>query len=696
MGISEQTTPDLNPAQRLNYRYLLARPRWFLVLSVLLILAGLLRSSWATRLDGFTIDEPWHITAGVAYFRTGEYYLNPEHPPLVKLVAAFALPRETFHFAAPAQLNDKNTERNFVQDTLYEHNDADAVQARVRHVMYLFNGLLLMAYAWAVFRVAGAVVALGALTFALIDPTIAAHWPVVMTDLPVGLLSVTSVLFCIHALRNWSWTNLGFLAIALGLTLSTKHSGVITFGFVAVVGTAALVWKYRMSWRTGLGRLLMFVAALVCGLAILWGMYRFHYYESYPGQQKFNRPLNAKIEDVRSPFWRFTLTTLATYHVMPRPYIWGFADIIRTGMEGRASSTLAFGHLTFMKRRPLIFPGYIAVKLPIPLLALSLFGCAMIFRKDASKTDKEIAGVLFALAVFLLVILSRSNAEWAGVRHAMVVCIAMAIIAGFGVKYLLGLRRRWIGITSLAVIVAACMPALVVERPWEYHNILGGGTKNAYRYFRNDGIDVGQRDKEIANYCQSKLAPSGEVPWVGYTPSFMKPDLIDYRHIKLRALNDPLGEEFPPATITGTILISGTDTAPAIWSDNRALREAQAVDRIGTILVYRGTYYLPNIRAGALFDKARALFEESNPDLGRIDSLLKEGLALKSNDFSAWMMMGNLHLLRGEREEALAAYQKARDNTPPSPFRTLFEEQVRRVANEPPGTVKLMRDPGIE
>jgi hypothetical protein len=34
-------------------------------------------------------------------------------------------------------------------------------------------------------------VAVGALLFLVIDPTVAAHWPVVMTDLPVALLSAT-------------------------------------------------------------------------------------------------------------------------------------------------------------------------------------------------------------------------------------------------------------------------------------------------------------------------------------------------------------------------------------------------------------------------------------------------------------------------------------------------------------------------
>ena len=674
----------------------IAQPRVFLALCVLLIAVGMLRSSWATRLDGFTIDEPWHITAGVAYLRTGEYYLNPEHPPLVKLVSALALPRRAFRFDAPLQLNDKNTERRFVQATMYERNDADLVQARVRRVMYAFNALLLLLFGWAAFRVTGPAVALGALAFVLIDPTIAAHWPVVMTDLPVGLLSVTSVLLCIHALRNWSFLNLSLLALVLGLTLSVKHSGVIAVGFVAALGVISLACHWRCDWPETLQRLAAFAMVLGCALAILWGMYQFHYYESKSGQEKFNRPLNSKIEDVRSPIWRFALTKTVQWHIVPRPYVWGFADIIRTGMEGRAYSTLAFGRLTFMEKRPLIFPGYLAVKLPIALMILSLFGCVVVFRREVAKADKQTACVLLSLAGFLLIILARSNAEWAGVRHAITACMVMSIMAGFGARFLLSLRTKAIPVAAFAAIVGACIPALAVERPWEYHNILGGGTKNAYRYFRNDGVGIGQRDKEIAEYCRTKLEPTGEVPWIGYTPSFIKPDLMDYRHVKLSALDDPTGEKLPPATIVGTILVDGTDTAPMIWSDNTALREAQPIDRMGTVLVYRGTYYLPNIRAGALFDRATTLFEEDRPDLEKIEKLLDESVNLQPKNFAAWMMMGNLHLLRGERQQAISAYQRAADNTPPSPFRTLFEEQARRVANEPAGTVKPMRDPGTE
>jgi hypothetical protein len=50
-----------------------------------LVLLAIYRSHLGTRLDSFTVDEPYHIVAGASYVRTGDFRLNPEHPPLMKL-----------------------------------------------------------------------------------------------------------------------------------------------------------------------------------------------------------------------------------------------------------------------------------------------------------------------------------------------------------------------------------------------------------------------------------------------------------------------------------------------------------------------------------------------------------------------------------------------------------------------------------
>ena len=53
------------------------RTRWAFAVVVGLVVFAVVRALIATRTDGFTIDEPWHIVAGVSHLREGDYRLNP-------------------------------------------------------------------------------------------------------------------------------------------------------------------------------------------------------------------------------------------------------------------------------------------------------------------------------------------------------------------------------------------------------------------------------------------------------------------------------------------------------------------------------------------------------------------------------------------------------------------------------------------
>ena len=91
-----------------------------------------MRSAIATRLDGFTIDEAYHIAAGVSYVRLGDFRINPEHPPLVKLWVGTFITPTGFRARALRPFSDKPDERTFAEEDVYLHNDLDAVQKRAR------------------------------------------------------------------------------------------------------------------------------------------------------------------------------------------------------------------------------------------------------------------------------------------------------------------------------------------------------------------------------------------------------------------------------------------------------------------------------------------------------------------------------------------------------------------------------------
>src|SRR5579864_4022310 len=110
--------------------------RLFFLILVLLIGGAILRSALATRLDSFTLDESYHIAAGVSYVQQRDFRLNPEHPPLVKLWVGSFLAATGFHRSPLRVFHDKVDERNFTAEEVFLQNDPDSIQRRSRVAMW--------------------------------------------------------------------------------------------------------------------------------------------------------------------------------------------------------------------------------------------------------------------------------------------------------------------------------------------------------------------------------------------------------------------------------------------------------------------------------------------------------------------------------------------------------------------------------
>jgi dolichyl-phosphate-mannose--protein O-mannosyl transferase len=102
----------------------------FVWAAFLLVALAILRSAITTRLDGFTIDEAYHIAAGTSYVKYHDFRINPEHPPLVKLWVGIVLYATGFRLDPLRQFNDKPGERDFANLSVFRQNDPDSVQRR--------------------------------------------------------------------------------------------------------------------------------------------------------------------------------------------------------------------------------------------------------------------------------------------------------------------------------------------------------------------------------------------------------------------------------------------------------------------------------------------------------------------------------------------------------------------------------------
>src|SRR5277367_1750197 len=140
--------PRLSAAPATPANLFTTRRNAFVWLGLLLVALAIVRSAISTRLDGFTIDEAYHIAAGVSYVKYHDFRINPEHPPLVKLWVGSVLAMTGFRLDSLRQFNDKPGERDYANLAVFRQNDPDSVQRRARVAMYGLNGLLLLAFAF--------------------------------------------------------------------------------------------------------------------------------------------------------------------------------------------------------------------------------------------------------------------------------------------------------------------------------------------------------------------------------------------------------------------------------------------------------------------------------------------------------------------------------------------------------------------
>ncbi|MCY7347777.1 MAG: phospholipid carrier-dependent glycosyltransferase [Pyrinomonadaceae bacterium] len=667
---------------------------FFLILFALIICA-VLRSNIATRSDSFTFDEAYHIGAGAAYVKTGDFRLNPEHPPLVKLWTGVFV-ADVYQMSPYRVTQDKNDERKFVEEDVYNNNDPELIQSRSRAAMFALNGLLLFLFALAARRVFGDVIALAATAYLAIDPTVAAHLPVVMTDLPVALASATAVLLAVQAFRTWRAVDLIFATLALGLALSTKHSAVITMIAVALIGIVMAIFLAKdAKILLRLRRLGLVAAVLIGAVIVLWSFYLFRFSESpNTSEEQFNRPLTEKISDVKSPIYRAGLNIMAKGRLFPRAYTWGMADTIRAGAEGRVANVFAFGNLYYGKAPLYYFPGVIAAKLPLGLLLLTLIGAVfLIVRRIPQEFIAPLLGVI-GLSVLFLIVLAKGS-TYAGIRHALPVVPPLYLLASLTIYKVVESKSYLLRGAVVISVIAALVSAIPVMRPWEYYNETFGGAANGYRYFSDEGVDLGQRTKELVEYYNENLKPAGEVPYVDYFAADVE--------MRSRGLdwvgNNPErdGEKMDTEVRSGTFILGATAFTPKLWGDNKGFREASPIARFGNLFVFRGTFNTPGTKANALYYRAIGKIYTAKPETEEAIMLLSEAVALEPKAFFVALELGNQYLKIGNREEALRAYRIAKENAPVSDdISEMLARQIERIETEPLEQIQPLRNPGIE
>jgi hypothetical protein len=215
-----------------------------------------------------------------------------------------------------------------------------------------------------------------------------------------------------------------------GLALTAKHSAPVSVLSVALIGVAIVLYQPITQIGDARWRRFVKLGTMLCGaLIVLWGSYFFRYAETPTGQEMFNRTLADKVKDVDSPTYHAVLAGLSATHMLPRAYVWGFADTVHAGMEGRPYAQLMFGRVYVLNGPKYFFPAMIGLKLPIGLSLLSLGGLALFFGKGLTSGSNFATAILLTTAILFLLVLAK-GATYAGIRHALPVVVLLSIFGG--------------------------------------------------------------------------------------------------------------------------------------------------------------------------------------------------------------------------------------------------------------------------
>jgi hypothetical protein len=474
------------------------RPREVLLVAALAAAAvGVTRAH--QRGDSPTFDEPIHLFAGHEVAAEGTYWLNPEHPPLLKFLAGASLGTAGVRTPSEGAPGPMALPRHFTTcfvAWLYGNTvPADVLIDRGRRPFPWLFALLVLCV-WASARALhGPAPALLAAGLVALEPTFVAHAAIIHTDVGAALtMTATTVLALIateKASAAW-WCAAG---VALGLALASKFTAVLLVPLLPLLPLLqAVAGRPRPEARRVARSLLGSLLALASAFAVLWSVYAWCLRKMPPADAE--TAVRIFLTDRKAPPREIeSLTALSRLSPPLGHYAAGLAGVLLLSEEGRGTN---FFHGQVSDRAfPLYFPAAFVLKTTPSFLlfttAVLLLGGRDLFR------FRSLALLLPAAAVVAAAIGSRFNI---GVRHILPVYPLLAI-AGSGI--LAEKTGRFFPPVAAALLLGSAA-SLGLSHPEEmsYFNVLAGGPDGGRRWLSDSNVDWGQDLKRLGALLREK------------------------------------------------------------------------------------------------------------------------------------------------------------------------------------------------
>lgn len=456
--------------------------RWFWVAAfALLALMGALQTL-SVRQESQTFDEGVHLAAGYSYWKTGDFRLNPEHPPLGKLLNALPLLflNPDLPVGHPAWETAEGV--RFGGEFLYRNRiSADTMLFAARMVTVVFTMFLGVALAWWTKKRFGAPAAILAVWFFAFDPNVIAHGRYVTSDLFVTFFSFLACATFGDYLLEAKKRDLWVAGISAGLALASKFSAVFLLPVFAL-----LFWLRRREnpvWVKALGVPQTAAVMLIASSLVV----------------TFTYSLSAKRSAIRAqsgatqtqPWNPNTLhgKVASFLHDRFRLPVWSYPAAL--SMVADHDTT---GHPSYLFGRRsqrgwwYYFPLAFLVKAPVALLvAILAFLALFAWRRERPLPFAYWIAIVPILVYGWFTVGSRINI---GIRHLLPVFPFLFTLLGAGLTRW-AWRGRTIAIPLLAMMLAVESLAIYPDY-LAFFNFICGGPANGPKYLVDSNIDWGQ------------------------------------------------------------------------------------------------------------------------------------------------------------------------------------------------------------
>jgi 4-amino-4-deoxy-L-arabinose transferase-like glycosyltransferase len=605
----------------------------------------------AIRQESLTWDEDNHILAGYMSWKTGDFGLNPEHPPLVKLLATVPILNMPLH--VPKLQNRFFKIEAFLDGKEFlSKNDANTMLFRVRMTAALLTVLMALLVFLAATEMFGAVAGFIALTLIAFDPNLLAHGAFVTTDMGLSCFLFASVYAFYRYVKAPSVWRLVLVGVAAGCALASKHTGILVFPMLFAL---AVCEALRTRARKQIARLaLALVVIAAIAVVLLWAFYGFRY-NARPDGLAMNPPLAAFERGLR-PLDTWFISTCARWHLLPESYLYGLVDV-RKMVDWYPS--YIFGKV-YPHGVWFYFPAAFAIKSTLPFLALLVLPIVAIATRKL-KAWREILFLTIPPAIhFAVATFSTINI---GLRHILPVYVFLTVLVAGAAWIYVRNDLRWTFVIALLLVAQAVSSTRSFPSYIAYANEWWGGPSKTYKYLSDSNTDWAQQLKAAKKYLDGRGVTNC---WFAYFAE----GVVDtgYYGIPCKPLitSDTMwvNEEMDiPPTIDGPVLISaGTLSGFEFGSDDlnpyRQFMSLQPTAMIQNgILVFDGSFHVA--RAAALSHAQKAWNRMAG---GQLDEGLAEAqtaVAVDPDCIEAQEALGDALTALHREDEARASWQRA-------------------------------------